>query len=149
MIRHWSKAILGVWKGAGKAAIVALCILIAAQSAGVSAWASHDHNDCAGHGASESKPAARIAHDGEHPHSHAAAPHPHEESSQAPTGHGKSHHSGDCCGWLCAAATLPLLTVSRAMPGLPATLPPPVTAACENAHLEDLFRPPRPLQRIA
>jgi hypothetical protein len=139
-------AMLRSWGAAGKAAILGLCIVIAAQSAGVYAASAHDHSSCGRATATANKNGAPHSKPGNHHQSHSEAPasdatdaHSHDGNNDTA---GKSHASG-CCGWLCSAATLPPMPEYR--PASMTRISPQArsSAAREKARLDGLFRPPR------
>jgi hypothetical protein len=124
-----------------RAAILMLCILVAAQSVSVHAEPPHDHADC-------DHAAAPQAHDDaghDHAHDHdaqASAPHDHGSSTPSADPAAASHGSG-CCGWFCSAATLPPAVSCKPLAAATMVAPLPLTGLHDGARLAGLFRPPR------
>jgi hypothetical protein len=141
---------LRAWGVAGKAAVLVLCALVAAQAFGVFSASAHGPRPC-----HDERAAAAQASQAEH---HTQAGHMHASDSRGHATHhaaqaqdegaadtdntGKSHSSG-CCGWLCSAALLTPSHVIRPalVPGSGVAFSP--TSATENARPQGLFRPPR------
>lgn len=141
---------LKAWGVAGRAAILMLCVLVAAQSAGAFAASTHGHRSCHDERAASGQMAHSEGHDhADHRHAssdraqaESKASRQHDETAPPTDGIGGSH-GGGCCGWLCSAAMLPPFPMVRpayvsgsAVASSPADAP-------QTARPRGLFRPPR------
>jgi hypothetical protein len=144
---------LKAWGMAGKAMVLMLCVMVAAQSVGAFAAFVQGPQGChEGHGAASAQPAQAQQHD-QAAHEHGSDHHHGQALSEAEQHHaqplsdagdeGRPHNGAGCCGWLCSAATLPPFFMIRPAYISGVTVALPLAGTPENARPRGLFRPPR------